>query len=397
MPSTPDDHQPQPGTPPQAGQPGPGPEWDGEDVLGGELTAGEIAELNRLDGDPDEDDPQCWEDPDTGAPECWLALPPDQQAREIEEACAARVPETIAAGFTHNIRGSGTGFSAGGGADLMLPGAELARHVGNARQRGLDALSDDELIGWTGAVQRLESWASGLKSDGVAELDRRRARPDGSPGEFVAPEVGKALTLTPWSAGIALGRARELSRFEPVAVLLRNGIIDPRRADVLVGKLELLPYEHAALVLDRVLRRAGELTSGELGAALDRAIKAVDPKAAIKRREKAQKDARVETWTEDAGSAALAGRDLDPADVIAADQQLTADARWLKAHGVQGTIQQLRAKALTTRAAGQPLTCLLPPSTDSAGASATPDPARQQQPRPAARAPRPARWPDQST
>ena len=58
--------------------------------------------------------------------------------------------EALEAGFTHRHGGTGAGFAAGGPLDVMLPGPGLAWHVGAARQRGLGALSDDELIGAAG-------------------------------------------------------------------------------------------------------------------------------------------------------------------------------------------------------------------------------------------------------
>jgi ribosomal protein L12E/L44/L45/RPP1/RPP2 len=102
------------------------------------------------------------------------------------------------------------------------------------------------------------------------------------------------------------------------------------------------------------------MTTGQLRAALVAQIMDYDPAAVIRRRKAAEKDARVETWTEPAGTGAVAGRDLPPADVLAADKTLTADARWLKAHGAGGTMDQLRARAFTARLTGQPLDSLLP-------------------------------------
>jgi hypothetical protein len=118
MTSTPD--QPQPGSAqprpaqPADFEPDPSlgyPEWDQDgQVLGPSLTMAEIAELNRLDGDPGDDDPEYWDDPERGAPPEWLALSSSEQARLVEEACARpEVPEAIAAGFTHRYGGSGTG------------------------------------------------------------------------------------------------------------------------------------------------------------------------------------------------------------------------------------------------------------------------------------------------
>ena len=78
----------------------------------------------------------------------------------------------------------------------------------------------------------------------------------------------------------------------------------------------------------------------------------VNPGAAAARRERAQRDARVELWREDAGTAALCGRDLPPADALAADQAITAYARDLKAAGLDGTMDQLRARAFLDLALG---------------------------------------------
>src|SRR6516162_3424395 len=95
----------------------------------------------------------------------------------------ASAPEALEAGFTHRYGGTGTGFCAGGLLDGMLPGPDLAWHVGQARQTGLGVLSDDELIGLLGAARRLSSWQAELELAVVAELDVRRAGPDGREGE----------------------------------------------------------------------------------------------------------------------------------------------------------------------------------------------------------------------
>ena len=88
------------------------------------------------------------------------------------------------------------------------------------------------------------------------------------------------------------------------------------------------------------------MNTGQLREALRREIFAYDPQAAIRRRQKAEKDARVETWDEASGTGAIAGRDLAPAAVIEADKNLDADARWLKQQCMPGTHDQLRAEAM---------------------------------------------------
>src|SRR5690242_4891455 len=71
----------------------------------------------------------------------------------------------------------------------------------------------------------------------------------------------------------------------------------------------------------------------------------VAPEKAKKLREDAAKDARVERWAEDSGNAALMGRELPPDEVLAADQRITAWARELKQAGLDGGMDELRARA----------------------------------------------------
>jgi hypothetical protein len=128
--------------------------------------------------DPDGYDPAYDEDPQSF--EADPGLPSDDETV---------VPEALEAGFTHRYGGSGTGFTAGGPLDEMLPGPDLAWHVGQARQIGLGVLSDDELIGVLSAARRLSSWQAQLELAVVAELDARRAAPEGREGEHVAEEI----------------------------------------------------------------------------------------------------------------------------------------------------------------------------------------------------------------
>ena len=272
----------------------------------------------------------------------------------------AVVPEALEAGFTHRHGGTGTGFAAGGPLDEMLPGPDLARHLGQARRRGLGVLSDDELCGVIDAARRLGSWQAELELAAVAELDARRAGPDGRDGEHVAEEIAAVLTLTGRSADALLELSRRLQRLPQTQALLAAGIIDRSRAAVIADQLSLLSDLDAAAVEERIAPRAAGMTTGQLRAACQRAVLAHDPQAAIRRREKAEKDARVECWAEAAGTCAMAGRDLNPAQVIAADKALDAAARWLKQHGVLGGHDQLRAQVFLAQLTGRPLESLLP-------------------------------------
>ena len=54
----------------------------------------------------------------------------------------------------------------------------------------------------------------------------------------------------------------------------------------------------------------------------------------------------MERWREDSGNAALAGRELPPDEVLAVDERITGWARELKAAGLEGGIDEMRARAL---------------------------------------------------
>ena len=123
-------------------------------------------------------------------------------------------------------------------------------------------------------------------------------------------------------------------------------MIDLRRAEVFARELLPLDDELAVRAEALVMPRVARMTTGKLAAALQRAVLAVDPAAAQQRKEQAEKDARVEAWGEPGrGTAALAGRDLPAAEVIAADKRITAAARWLRGRGARGGMDWLRSRA----------------------------------------------------
>ena len=71
----------------------------------------------------------------------------------------------------------------------------------------------------------------------------------------------------------------------------------------------------------------------------------VNPDKAKQRREHMARRTRVERWAEDSGNAGLAGRELPPAEVLAADQRVTAWAKELRKAGLEGGMDALRARA----------------------------------------------------
>jgi hypothetical protein len=233
------------------------------------------------------------------------------------------------------------------------------------------------LCGW----RRIASWAAAGEVAAVIALAGRRAAESGEPGkahliEHVDDEIAAALTLTGMSARRLLDVAGGLARLDATRAALAAGVIDWARAMVFADELAVLDDADALAAEAMVLPGAGGMTTGQLRAALRRAVIAVDPGAAVRRRRAARREACVQLWTEPSGNAALAGRELDPADGITGDQWLSAQARWLQRRGAEGTLQQLRLAVFAAVLNGRPVSSLLPAPGDPAGG----DPAAAGQP-----------------
>jgi hypothetical protein len=284
-----------------------------------------------------------------------------------EEAAAEPGHRVLPAGGTPRIAAGqgGSGFESGGALDLCTPSAPLAGLADAATRDGrLAELNDDELIGVLRAWYRLESWCSSGTLAAIAELARRRPAdrtPPAVPGdfpaqlsEFIGDEVAAALALTGRAADGRQELALDLAvRLPATARAHHQGIIDFPKARLIADLTRVLSDQQARQVEERILPAAGHQTTGQLRAALGRAVLAVDPEAATRRREEAQKDPRVRRWPEDAGTAALAGYGLPPADVLQADQRITDGARRLRQAGLTGSLEELRARAYLDLLLGQ--------------------------------------------
>jgi hypothetical protein len=316
--------------------------------------------------------------PGAGSEDSLLFAQVDDARRERAAAAAG---ESLAAGFRPRTpvvpAQLGTGLESGGALDTSAPSGTLAGLADAlTRDGGLAELDDDELVGAMRAWQRIESWASASGLAAVAELARRRPA-DGTPlpqpgqfpaalSEFISDEVAAALTLTGQAASTHTELGLDLAVRLPATFRAHHqGLIDRARARLIAEATRVLSDAGARAVEAQILPRAAGQTTGQLRAALARAVIAADPEAAARRREEAQRDPRVRRWQEDAGTAALAGYGLPPADVLAADQQLTARALALRDAGLAGPVEELRARAYLDALLGR----------DSAPAAAAPRPA----------------------
>jgi Domain of unknown function (DUF222) len=254
---------------------------------------------------------------------------------------------------------------------LLAPGPRLAALADEAWRGGLGGLGDDELTGLLRAARRLASRAAALELAVVADLaGRRRARPDRDgpdPGEHVDAEVAAALTLTPGAAARMHDLALGLARLPSAGKALATGRIDQAKAAVIVAETSALGDAAAAAVATVVIGAASAMTTGQLRAELRRLVIFMDPAAAQRRKEAAEKHARVEFWREDAGTCALSGRDLPAGLALAADKHLTAAAQYLRARGAEGTLGQLRARAYLGLLCGLRPESLIPANRDNHG------------------------------
>jgi hypothetical protein len=215
---------------------------------------------------------------------------------------------------------------------------------------------DDEVAGAVAAWDRVEAYAAARKCAAVAEFIRRRPRPGCAPegparmpeswDESVTAEVAGVLAESRGAADTVLDLAHDLEvKLPGTRAAFRDGVLRQSKVAIIVRACAVLDPAEARAAERLVLDRAGRLTPGALRAAIARAVMEVAPKKARKRREVAAKFARVERWAEDSGNAALAGRELPPDEVLAADQRITALALELKKSGLEGDMEVLRARA----------------------------------------------------
>src|SRR5690348_11148167 len=254
--------------------------------------------------------------------------------------------------------GPAGGFGAAECLDVAAGSAALHGFIEKAVHSGrLAEASDDEIVGLITAADRVEASACSLKHAAVAELLRRRPAPgaavlEGSGGmpeaylDSAAAEVKWALAETRPAADQVLGLAWDLEvKLPRTRALFRDGRLRHAKVVIIARQTAALDADEARQAEEQVLGQAPGLSPGQLRNAIKRAVARVAPAKAKDRREHGAKNARVERWQEDSGNAGLAIREAPPARVLAADQKITWWARQLRAAGVEGGMDVLRARA----------------------------------------------------
>ncbi len=301
-----------------------------------------------LDLDDPDDDPPPEVDPEELADEAERISADRARAAEVASRLGLTAAMAADAAAAAGRRGPGmpgsaesfpgvyasraSGFASGKPLDVAPGCLTLAQFAEEAAGEGdrYPGASDDELAGVICAWDRVEAYASSRKHAAVAELIRRRpargAAVQGAgqmPGvcdEFVVQELASVLGESRAAAGDVVSLAQELEINLPgTKAAFRSGILSRRKAMIIAEATALLDPQEARAAEAMVLDRAGALTPPGLRAAIARAVMEVAPGKAKKRREHAAERTRVERWAEASGNAGLAGRELPPAQVLAAD------------------------------------------------------------------------------
>ena len=324
-----------------------------------ELTAGELAGVREAAADE------------------MLALDAASTGRRGPgQAGSARVfpgvSDSRAAGF-----GTGMAWDVMPGCAQLAVAADAAVNADGDSGDSFGGSADHELVGLVCAWDRLEAHAAARKLVAIAEVFRRNPE-DGfepEPGQMplvvheftrdqLALALGESRAAADWLLTVAWHLATRLGATLDV---LRDGIITRGKAELIVRLTQYLSDDEAQAVEAKILGRAGQLTPGGLRSALARAVMEVAPGKARERREAAAKTARVERWAEDSGNAALMGRELPPDEVLAADQQISWWAGELKRAGLEGGMDELRARAFLDLVLGKDSRPRDPQATDAAG------------------------------
>ena len=335
--------------------------------------------------EPPDLEEEFYADPDHGAPGQWEELPPEVLAARAAEEEARRA-RLIAAGLEGDAHrrgapprpgipaGPAAGFGQGQPLDALAPSTIVSGLADEAsgEDRAFTGVSDDELMGLIGARQRLAARQQWELLTAVAEFLRRRPDPGCPPraaggmpavwDEHAGAELAVQLHLTPGAAEGLLSLAHDLAVKLPLTgAALRDGVIDLDKARTIAWYCFALSAAEARAAEKILLGLAGveEMTWGMIRDRIARAVIEVNPGAARQRREQAARDKRVEVVPELSGNCQLAGRELPPAAVLAASENLTARALELRAAGVGGGMDELRALAyLQALGALNPLDCI---------------------------------------
>jgi hypothetical protein len=201
--------------------------------------------------------------------------------------------------------------------------------------------TDNELVGLVRSWAAIESWAASAKLGVVRELIRRDGVPSPGAGHGDLPEswsqslryeLSQALACSTQSAETTAWLAWEQqARLPGIGALLDDGTLTFAKARAVTETFRYLTDADAAKAEAMILSQLKGKTYPQVLRLAEQAALTIDPGLAERRREQAQqRDARVSFFREQAGTAALSGRDLPPDEALAAHASVNARAEQYK-------------------------------------------------------------------
>ncbi|HKX74486.1 MAG TPA: DUF222 domain-containing protein [Acidimicrobiia bacterium] len=229
--------------------------------------------------------------------------------------------------------------------DQLDPGLLLALFLDSADNTEASGYDQVTLLG---AYQKMANYYQAKVYETMASIHHLTRADSDLPVyehfEWVAAEIACALHLTRKSSESDLSFAIDLrERLPQVFQAFASGLIDLRRARVLVYGTEHLAEDQARRVVDQVIAEAPQLTSGQLYARVRKLAMQINPEEAADRYRHTLGERRVFAEATPDGTTHLLGCDLPPDRVAAIMAKINGLARSLKTKGEERSFDQLRA------------------------------------------------------
>jgi len=250
------------------------------------------------------------------------------------------------------------GFAEGRELDGQLASPVLAMLVTRTAEADLAGLSHDELLGVIAASERVAghyAWAAGRLA---AEYARRNLTWDPKLGEESIPEFGEddyaqEVLLSGTAARGNLDRSLTLDQMPDCAKLAHQGQLSAYRQRVIAEETGQLDPALLAKADKLIAGGAVGRTPGSLRNFCRKIVFTLDPEQAEERRKKATRGRRVEFGQEQSGNALIVAHELSIAVAAAIKQSLSGWARIMRAAGIEGSMDNLRADAMAALLLGR--------------------------------------------
>ncbi len=228
--------------------------------------------------------------------------------------------------------------------DACPPSAVLAAALEGASGRDwrCPGATRDEMAGLLRRWAALEAWAAAGRLGVLRALIRDDDQPlpgGGHHGDLpdgwsksLTYEVAAALAVSVPTAEAMMWLAWDLeARMPGVAGLLADGVLTYSKARAVDDAFQLLRDEDVARAETMILANLPGKNYGQAKRLAEQAAVTVDPGAAARRREDAERNkARVTMFREDSGALGLSGRDLPADETLAAHARVCARAQEYK-------------------------------------------------------------------